>query len=88
MTKEGTPYLVEAAMFPEGVGYTGMNLAVDLFNGVDVPEHKVTPTLALTVHNFAKYYDFDKAGQKRAINFENVAKIPTETKCTKYSSDL
>ena len=88
MTKEGTPYLVEAAMFPEGVGYTGMNLAVDLFNGVDVPEHKVTPTLALTVHNFAKYYDFDKAGQKRAINFENVANIPTETKCTKYASDL
>ena len=39
MTKEGTPYLVEAAMFPEGVGYTGMNLAVDVFNGVDVPEH-------------------------------------------------
>ena len=88
MTKEGTPYLVEAAMFPEGVGYTGMNLAVDLFNGVDVPEHKVTPTLALTVHNYAKYYDFDKAGQKRAINFENVANIPTETKCTKYASDL
>ena len=88
MTKENTPYLVEAAMFPEGVGYTGMNLAVDLFNGVDVPEHKVTPTLALTVHNYANYYSFDKAGQKRQINFANVANIPTETKCTKYASDL
>jgi ABC-type sugar transport system substrate-binding protein len=88
LTKEGTPYLVEAAMFPEGVGYTGMNLAVDLFNGVDVPKHKVTPTLALTVNNYASYYDFDKAAQKRAINFANVAGIPTEDKCTKYAEDL
>ena len=88
MTKPGTPYLVEAAMFPEGVGYTGMNLAVDLFNGVEVPEHKVTPTLALTIDNYAKYYDFDKEGQKRSIRFADVASIPVEAKCTKYSSDL
>ena len=88
MTKPGTPYLVEAAMFPEGVGYTGMNLAVDLFNGVDVPEHKVTPTLALTVNNYASYYDFDKDAQKRTINFGGVSSIPTEDKCTKYSEDL
>ena len=88
MTKEGTPYLVEAAMFPEGVGYTGMNLAVDLFNGVDVPKHKVTPTLALTVNNYATYYDFDKAAQKRQIRFADVDGIPVEDKCTKYSEDL
>jgi ribose transport system substrate-binding protein len=88
MTKPGTPYLVEAAMFPEGVGYTGMNLAVDLFNGVDVPKHKVTPTLALTVNNYATYYDFDKAAQKRQIRFADVDGIPVEDKCTKYSEDL
>ena len=83
-----TPSVVVSSDAGAGVGYTGMNLAVDLFNGVDVPEHKVTPTLALTVHNYANYYSFDKAGQTRQINFENVANIPTETKCTKYASDL
>ncbi len=88
MTKPGTPYLVEAAMFPEGVGYTGMNLAVDLFNGVDVPKHKVTPTLALTIDNYAQYYDFDKEAQKRQIRFPDVASIPLEEKCTKYTDDL
>ena len=75
-------------MFPEGVGYTGMNLAVDLLNGVEVPEHKVTPTLALTIDNYAKYYDFDKDAQKRSIRFPDVASIPVEAKCTKYSEDL
>jgi len=65
-----------------------MNLAVDLFNGVDVPKHKVTPTLALTVNNYATYYDFDKAAQKRQIRFADVDGIPVEDKCTKYSEDL
>ena len=88
MTKENTPYLVEAAMFPEGLGYTGMNLAVDLFNGKDVPYHKVTPSLALTKDNYAKYYDFDKEAQKRTIRFADVASIPLEEKCTKYTEDL
>ena len=88
MTKPGTPYLVEAAMFPEGVGYTGINLAVDLFNGVDVPLHQVTPTAALTIDNYSQYYSFDKELQKREINFSAVSQIPLEDKCTKYKEDL
>ena len=60
----------------------------DLFNGVDVPKHKVTPTLALTIDNYAQYYDFDKEAQKRQIRFPDVASIPLEEKCTKYTDDL
>ena len=60
--KEGGPYVVEAAMFPEAVGYECINMAVKLFNNEKVPEHWVTPTFALTQSTWNKYYDSEGRG--------------------------
>jgi ribose transport system substrate-binding protein len=79
---EGGAYKVEAAMFPEAVGYECVNMAVKLFNNETVPEHYVTPTFALTPDNLSKYYTL--SGDSRAINWDNVNKIPREPKATKY----
>jgi len=54
--QEGGPYKVEAAMFPEAVGYECINMAVKLFNNEKVPPHWVTPTFALTADNWKQYY--------------------------------
>ena len=80
--KEGGPYKVEAAMFPEAVGYECINMAVKLFNGESVPEHYVTPTFALTPEIWDDYYSLE--GEERSINWDNVNKIPREDKCGKY----
>ena len=80
--KEGGPYKVEAAMFPEAVGYNCIEMAVKLFNNEEVPEHFVTPTFALTPETWDKYYSLE--GEKRQINWDNVNKIKLEDECTKY----
>jgi ribose transport system substrate-binding protein len=80
--KEGGPYKVEAAMFPEAVGYECMNMAVKLFNGEQVPEHYVTPTMGLTVDTWNKYYSLE--GEVRTISWAAVNAIPREQKCGKY----
>ncbi|MCK5569667.1 MAG: sugar ABC transporter substrate-binding protein [Spirochaetes bacterium] len=80
--KEGGPYKVEAAMFPEAVGYNCIEMAVKLYNNEEVPEHFVTPTFALTPENWDKYYSLE--GEKRQINWDNVNKIVLEDKCAKY----
>ena len=80
--QEGGPYKVEAAMFPEAVGYECINMAVKLFNDETVPEHWVTPTFALTSENWNKYYSL--AGEVRTIKWDAVNKIPREPKCAKY----
>jgi ribose transport system substrate-binding protein len=80
--QEGGPYKVEAAMFPEAVGFECMNMAVKLFNGEKVPEHWVTPTAALTQQTWSKYYTL--VGDKRTINWDTVTKIKKEGKCAKY----
>lgn len=41
--KDG-PYQLEAAMFPEKVGFTVMDAAVSMFQEADLPEHIVSPT--------------------------------------------
>ena len=66
----------------------GIRMAIDIALNKAKEKLLQSKTARDSAYNFAKYYDFDKAGQKRAINFENVANIPTETKCTKYASDL
>ncbi len=80
--KEGGPYKVEAAMFPEAVGSEVINMAVRLFNGEDVPEHFVTPTYGLTVDNWSNFYSLD--GEVRTINWDAVNAITKEDKCGKY----
>jgi ribose transport system substrate-binding protein len=80
--KEGGPYKVEAAMFPEAVGYECINMAVKLYNGEEVPEHWVTPTFALTPDNWNKYYKLE--GEVRTINWDSVNAIPREGQCGKY----
>jgi ribose transport system substrate-binding protein len=80
--QEGGPYKVEAAMFPEAVGYEAINMAVRLFNKESVPAHLVTPTFALTSENWNKYYSL--VGEVRTINWDMVNKIPREPKATKY----
>lgn len=79
---EGGPYRVEAAMFPEKVGYETIEMAVKLFNNEDVPYHYVTPTFALTPETWTKYYTLK--GEVRQINWKTVNAIPTESKCAKY----
>jgi ribose transport system substrate-binding protein len=80
--KEGGPYKVEAAMFPEAVGYECVNMAVKLFNNETVPKHYVTPTAALTTENWSSFYTL--AGEKRTINWNTVNKVKREDKCAKY----
>jgi len=80
--QEGGPYKVEAAMFPEAVGYEVINMAVRLHNGEDVPEHFVTPTYGLTVDNWNDFYSLD--GEVRTINWDAVNAIVKEDKCGKY----
>ncbi len=80
--KEGGPYKVEAAMFPEAVGYQAIDVAVKLFNNEKLPEHWVTPTFGLTADNWSKYYSV--SGETRTINWNMVNKIPREPQCTKY----
>jgi len=80
--QEGGPYKVEAAMFPEAVGYECINMAVKLYNGEEVPEHYVTPTLALTTDTWQDYYTLE--GDVRTINWDNVNKIKREDQCGKY----
>ena len=79
--QEGGPYQVEAAMFPEAVGYECINMAVKLFNNETVPEHWVTPTFALTQSTWNKYYTLK--GEVRTINWTTVNAIKRESKCSK-----
>lgn len=79
---KGGPYRVEAAMFPEKVGYECIDMAVRLYNNEEVPEHWVTPTLALTQETWSKYYKLE--GDKRSIIWDAVNAIKTEEKCAKY----
>jgi len=80
--QEGGPYKVEAAMFPEAVGYECINMAVKLFNNEKVPEHWVTPTFGLTADNWNKYYSV--SGEVRTPLWDMINKIPRDGKCAKY----
>jgi len=85
MAKDG-PLQLEAAMFPEKVGFTSMDAAVAMFNGEDLPEHIVSPTHTLTPETALEFYDFD--GESRQINWQRVNELEAPDQCMKYASDL
>jgi ribose transport system substrate-binding protein len=57
-------------------------MAVKLYNKEEVPEHYVTPTMALTQDIWNKYYNLE--GEVRTISWASVNAIPREAKCAKY----
>jgi ribose transport system substrate-binding protein len=57
-------------------------MAVKLFNKEEVPQHYVTPTMALTSDTWDDYYSL--AGEVRTISWKSVNAIPREGKCAKY----
>jgi len=80
--KENGPYQVEAAMFPENVGFECIDMAVKLFQGQKVPQHYVTATVGMTAATWNKYYSLE--GNVRTIKWDAVRAIKTEDKCKKY----
>ncbi|RUT32496.1 sugar ABC transporter substrate-binding protein [Arsenicitalea aurantiaca] len=79
-------YQIEAAMFPEKVGYTTIDAAVSLFNGEEVPEHIVSPTATMIGDEWQQYYSVE--GTTRSINWENVNAVPAADACMKTAADL
>lgn len=86
MEKEGTPYRIEAAMFPEKVGHTAMDAAVAMFNGEELPEHIVSPTTPLDSETWSQYYNYD--GSSRSIIWDTVNALEAPDQCMKYAADL
>lgn len=72
---------VSQAMFPEYVGLRCIDGAIRLFDGQDVPERDVTPTVSMTADNLEKYYP--KKDGVWTPDFEAIAAIPTKSGCTK-----
>jgi ribose transport system substrate-binding protein len=79
-------YKIEAAMFPEKVGFTAIDAAVKVFNGEAVPEHIVSPTAPMLGDEWQKYYSVE--GTTRTINWPNVNAIQPPDKCMKTAADL
>ncbi|RVT82728.1 sugar ABC transporter substrate-binding protein [Rhodobacteraceae bacterium CCMM004] len=80
------PFKLEAAMFPEMIGYTSIDTAVALFQGEDLPEHVVSPTTAVNVDNVTDFYSYD--GESRQIQWDAVNALEAPAQCMKYASDL
>ncbi|WP_226781179.1 sugar ABC transporter substrate-binding protein [Oceaniglobus trochenteri] len=85
MQTEG-PFKIEAAMFPEKIGYTLVDTAVSLFQGEDLPEHVVSPTTAVTFDEVGQFYSYD--GTSRQIQWDGINALPVPEACMKYASDL
>ncbi|WP_434362513.1 sugar ABC transporter substrate-binding protein [Parasalinivibrio latis] len=86
MSKDNSPLKLEAAMFPEKVGFTTMDTAVALYNKENLPEHVVSPTYTLNLENFSRFYSYD--GKARKIKWDEVNGLVPPAKCMKYASDL
>lgn len=84
--EKGGPYQLEAAMFPEKVGFTAMDTAVAMFKGEELPEHVVSPTTPLTAETWKQYYEYD--GHTRSIKWDAVNAVEAPDRCMKYASDL
>lgn len=80
------PYRLEAAMFPEKIGFTAIDTAVALFNGEDVPEYVLSPTAAITFEEVSTYYSYD--GETREIQWDAVNALEAPEQCMMYASDL
>ena len=72
---------VSQAMFPEYVGLRCIDGVVKLFDGQDVPERDVTPTVSMTAENLEKYYP--KVDGVWTPDFAAIAAIPVKASCTK-----
>jgi ABC-type sugar transport system substrate-binding protein len=79
-------YRIEAAMFPEKVGFTTIDAAVAIFNEQPVPEHIVSPTAPMVGDDWKKYYDYD--GTNRTIKWDNVNALQPAEACMKTAADL
>jgi ribose transport system substrate-binding protein len=79
-------YKIEAAMFPEKVGFTAVDAAVKVFNGEAVPEHIVSPTAPMLGDEWSKYYTVE--GTTRTINWDSVNAVQPPEKCMKTAADL
>lgn len=84
--EKDAPYKIEAAMFPEKVGFTAIDAAVSLFRGETPPEHIVSPTAPMVGKEWAKYYDSDL--KTRTIKWDAVNALKAPDKCMKYAADL
>jgi ABC-type sugar transport system substrate-binding protein len=72
---------VSQAMFPEYVGLRCVDGIVKLFDGQPVEERDVTPTVSMTADNLEIYYP--KVDGVWTPDFNAIAAIPTNGKCTK-----
>jgi ABC-type sugar transport system substrate-binding protein len=77
---------IEAAMFPEKVGFTVMDAAVSLFNGEELPEHIVSPTAPMIGDEWQQFYSVE--GETRTINWESVNALEAPAACMKTAADL
>jgi ABC-type sugar transport system substrate-binding protein len=72
---------VSQGMFPEYVALRCIDGAIKLYDGQEVSERDVTPTVSLTADNLENYYP-----RKDGVwtpDFEAIAAIPTKSGCTK-----
>lgn len=72
---------VSQAMFPEYVGLRCIDGVVKLFDGQEVSERDVTPTVSMTADNLDKYYP--KVDGVWTPDFSAIASIATKSTCTK-----
>ena len=72
---------VSQAMFPEYVGLRCIDGIVKIFDGQEVPERDVTPTVSMTADNLEIYYP--KIDGVWTPDFNAIAAIPTNGKCTR-----
>jgi ribose transport system substrate-binding protein len=73
---EGGPYKVSAAMFPEYQGRLLIDASIAAYNGVELPEHIVAPSLPMTQDLLPDYYT--QEGDTWVPNFESLAEIPVK----------
>ena len=72
---------VSQAMFPEYVGMRCVDGAVKLFDGQDVSERDVCPTVSMTADNLAEFYP--KKDGVWTPDLAAIAAIKTKSSCTK-----
>jgi ABC-type sugar transport system substrate-binding protein len=77
---------IEAAMFPEKVGFTTLDAAVSLFNGDEVPAHIVSPTAPMIGDEWSQFYSVE--GTTRTIDWDAVNAVEPPDACMKTAADL
>ena len=80
-------YQIEAAMFPEKVGFSAIDAAVKVFNHEEVPLHLVSPTGPMVGKDGWKTY-YDLADGVRTPKWDAINAIVPADKCMKTAADL